>query len=56
VNGQLADRYRIKRVWARDLWHLPHRVGRKILSHTVAIWLNFDAGRAPLRFADLLAA
>jgi hypothetical protein len=56
VNGQLADRYRIKRVWARDLWHLAHRVGRKILSHTVAIWLNFDAGRAPLRFADLLAA
>jgi Transposase DDE domain len=53
VNGQLAERYRCKRVWARDLWHLCHRVIRKILSHTVAVWLNVTAGRAPLRFAAL---
>ncbi len=56
VNGQLTDRYRVKRLWARDLWHLCHRVIRKILCHTVAVWLNVTAGLPPLRFADLLAA
>jgi hypothetical protein len=56
VNGPLADRYRVKRVWARDLWQLCHRVIRKVLCHTVAVWLNVAAGREPLRFADLLAA
>jgi len=56
VNGQLADRYRAKRVWARDLWHLCHRVIRKALSHTVAVCLSVTAGLPPLRFADLLAA
>jgi len=56
VNGQLADRYRVKRLWARDLWHLCHRVIRKVLCHTVAVWLNVTAGLAPLRFADLLGA
>ena len=56
VNGQLADRYRSKRLWARDLWHLCHRVIRKVLCHTVAVWLNITAGLPPLRFADLLAA
>jgi hypothetical protein len=25
VFGQLTDRWRVKRVWARDLWHLRHR-------------------------------
>jgi Transposase DDE domain len=56
VNGQLADRYRGKRVWARDLWHLCHRLIRKILSHTVAVWLSVNAGYPPLRFAALFAA
>jgi hypothetical protein len=56
VNSQLADRYRAKRVWARDLWHLCHRIIRKVLCHTVAIWLNVAAGLEPLHFADLLAA
>jgi Transposase DDE domain len=56
VNGQLAGRYAAKRLRARDLWHLCHRVIRKVLSHTVAIWLNVTAGLPPLRFADLVAA
>jgi hypothetical protein len=56
VNCQLTDRYRAKRVWARNLWHLCHRVIRKAHSHTVAVWLNMTAGLPPLPFADLLAA
>lgn len=54
VNGQLADRYQSKRLWARDLWHLCHRIIRKALCHTVAVWLNRMAGLPTLRFADLL--
>ena len=55
VNGQLAERYNLKRTWARDLWHLCHRLIRKILSHTVAILLSVRAGHQPLQF-DALAA
>ncbi len=40
VNSQLAGRYQMKRTWARDAWHLIHRVIRKILSHTVMICID----------------
>jgi len=35
--GQLVDRSRAKRVWARDSWHLWSRLLRKLLSHTLAV-------------------
>jgi Transposase DDE domain len=54
VNGQLAGRYEMKRTWARDLWHLCHRVARKILSHTVMIRLAVRHGFPPLSFDRLL--
>jgi hypothetical protein len=54
-NGQLAERYGIKRTWAKGLWHLCRRVIRKILSHTVAVVLNLRAGHQPLQI-DALAA
>jgi hypothetical protein len=56
VRGQLAGRYELKRVRARDLWHLCHRVARKVLSHTVAVMLCVRSRVPPLRFARLLAA
>jgi len=40
VFSQLVERYCVKRVWARDLWHLTSRLLRKTLSHTVAFLLN----------------
>jgi hypothetical protein len=55
VNGQLAERYKVKRTWARDLWHLCHRLIRKVLSHTAAILLNVRAGHQPLQFDSLAA-
>jgi hypothetical protein len=55
VNSRLAERYNVKRTWARDLWHLCHRLIRKILSHTVAILLTVRAGHSPLQF-DAMAA
>jgi Transposase DDE domain len=54
VNGQLADRFHVKRTWAKDLWHLCSRVLRKILSHTVAAWVNVSQGHRPLDFASLI--
>jgi hypothetical protein len=54
VNGQLAERFRAKQTWAKDLWHLCSRVLRKILSHTVAAWVNVSQGHRPLDFASLV--
>lgn len=54
TNSQLAGRFNAKRTWARDLWHLAHRVGRKILSHTALVWLCFHAGLPPLSFDRLI--
>jgi hypothetical protein len=56
VNAQLAGRYNVKRVRARDRWHLCHRVIRKVLSHTLAVWLNVAAHQPPLQFERLMAA
>ncbi len=54
VFSQLVGRYCIKRVWARDLWHLMSRLLRKILSHTLAVLLNHRLGNQPLQISKLL--
>ncbi|MFN8662125.1 MAG: hypothetical protein U0075_09560 [Thermomicrobiales bacterium] len=55
VFGQLVERSQIKRIRARDLWHLQSRFMRKVLSHTVAILLNHTLGNPPRQLAHLLA-
>ncbi len=54
VFSQIVERFQVKRVWARDMWHLSSRVMRKVLSHTAAVVLNRLEGNSPLRLADLL--
>jgi hypothetical protein len=54
VIGQLVARYRAKKVWARDRWHLTSRWLRKLLSHTFAVYLCQQTGLPPLRFAELV--
>jgi len=54
VFGQLCERLSIKRVWARDLWHLSSRLLRKALAHTLMVALNRAQGNEPLRLAELL--
>jgi hypothetical protein len=54
VFGQLVERYSVKRMWARDLWHLSSRLLREVLSHTLCFMLNQAQGNAPLRLAELL--
>jgi hypothetical protein len=55
VASQFVERYHLKRVWARDAWHLTNRVLRTVLSHTLAVFLCLERGLPPLSFAKLLA-
>ena len=55
VLGQLVERYRIKRVWVRDAWHLWSRWLRTVVSHTIAVLLCQQRGLSPLQFDTLLA-
>jgi hypothetical protein len=54
VISQITERYRAKRVWARDRWHLTSRWLRKVLRHTIAVYFCQQTGLCPLRFAQLL--
>lgn len=55
VFSQLVDRFNAKTVWARDLWHLTSRWWRKILAHTLAVFVAQQSGlESPLRFAELV--
>jgi hypothetical protein len=55
VIGQLSDRFHIEKVRGRDLWHQTSRLARKLLSHTVGIFLNILHGREPLQFDGLIS-
>ena len=54
VNSQLVERFHTKRIWARDLWHLGHRLIRKVLSHTTALLLNRRHDAELLQIAPLV--
>ncbi len=56
VLSQLAGRFRAKRTWARDLWHLCSRWLRKVLAHTVGVYLCQQQGLGDLRLAQLVSA
>ena len=55
VFGQLVSRCEVKRVWARDQWHLCNRLLRAVLMHTLAVLLNGERGNPPLQLALLVA-
>jgi hypothetical protein len=54
VAAQLVERYHLKRIWARDAWHLTSRVLRKVLSHTIVVFLCLERDLKPLQFARLV--
>ena len=54
VIGQLAERFHIEKVRARDLWHQPSRFWRKLLAHTVCIKISLILGNEPLPFEKLI--
>ncbi len=56
VIGQLEQRFGLAKTRARDVWHLTNQVTRKLLAHTIGVWLNLRQGREPLDLDGLLAA
>lgn len=55
VFSQWEHHFRIKKIWARDLWHLTSRILRKILAHTFSVILCIQQGLRPLHFSKLMA-
>lgn len=56
VISQLEQRFGLAKTRARDVWHLTNQVTRKLLAHTMGVWLNLHQGREPLDLDGLLAA
>jgi hypothetical protein len=56
VGSHLCERFGVGRIRVRDLWHFQHRVIRKVLAHTVGVFLNLQLGRKPLDLDGLVAA
>jgi hypothetical protein len=54
VIAQLAERFHIEKVRARDVWHEASRFWRKLLAHTVCIKVSMDTGNEPLQFEQLV--
>ena len=55
VGSQLTERFAIERIRVRDVWHFQHRIIRKVLAHTIGVFLNLQLGRNPLDLDGLLA-
>jgi len=53
VGSQLVERFQIAKIKVKDLWHYQNRIFRKILSHTVGVFLNMQSGNKALQLALL---
>jgi hypothetical protein len=53
VGSQLTERFQITKIKVKDLWHYQNRICRKILSHTVGVFINMQNGNKPLQLALL---
>jgi Transposase DDE domain len=56
VGAHLTERFGVNRIRVHDLWHFQHRLIRKVLAHTVAVFLNLTLGRRPLDLDDLVVS
>ena len=54
VGSHLTERYNSANTRAHDLWHYQHRLIRKVLSHTICVFINLQLGRPPLHLDDLV--
>ena len=55
VGSHLTERFAVARIRVHDLWHFQHRVIRKVLAHTIGVFLNLQLGHPPLDLDGLLA-
>ena len=56
VIGQLVEQFNIAKIRARDKWHLTSRLARKLLSHTMGLFVNKLLGRDILQLEGLIMA
>lgn len=54
VGSHLTERLSINKIRVHDLWHFQSRLMRKILTHTVAVFLNLQLKRKPLDLDGLI--
>ena len=54
VIGQLTERFNLEKVRARKMWYLTNRIARKILAHTICVFINKQYGNPPLQFELLV--
>jgi len=54
VIGQLTERFNIEKVRARKIWYITNRIARKILAHTICVFVNKQNGNPPLQFELLV--
>ena len=54
VGSQLTEHFAVARIRVRDLWHLQARLMRKVLAHTVGVFLHLQMGRQPRDLDGLL--
>jgi Transposase DDE domain len=54
VGSHLTERFAVARIRVHDLWHFQHRLIRKVLAHTVAVFVNLQLGRSPLDLDGLV--
>jgi hypothetical protein len=55
VGSHLTERFAIARIRVHDLWHFQQRLIRKVLAHTVGVFLNLPLKRDPLDLDGLIA-
>ena len=56
VGSHLTERFAVAKIRVHDLWQIQHRLIRKILAHTVMVFLNLQLGRDPLDLDGLVSA
>ena len=54
VGSHLTERFAVARIRVHDLWHFQHRLIRKVLAHTICVFLNLQLGRTPLDLDGLV--
>jgi hypothetical protein len=54
--AHVTERCAVARIRVHDLWHCQHRLIRKVLAHTVGVFLNLQHGRPPLDLDGLVSA
>ncbi len=55
VIGQLTEPFHFEKIRVRDVGHLTSRVARKVLAHTLGIFMNRQLGRSDLQFESVIA-